>query len=91
MTTPLATFETLDEAESALDWIGLDFGEGDAAFEGELAGDDRELLATAIDDAETPAPVRALAQALLARWEAAGTESCEFAVAWWAAGAGPTR
>jgi hypothetical protein len=91
MTTPLATFETLDEAESALDWIGLDFGEGDAAFEGELGGDDRELLAAAIDDAETPAPVRALAQALLVRWDADGTETCEFAVAWRAAGAGPTR
>ena len=44
---PIATFPTLDDAESALDWIGVDFGEGDGAFEGELAGDDRELLEAA--------------------------------------------
>ena len=53
--TPLARFPTLDDAESALDWIGVEFGEGDDVFEGELAGDDRDLLEAAIDDVETPA------------------------------------
>jgi hypothetical protein len=80
--TPIAHFPTLDEAESALDWIGVEFGEGDHTFEGELAGDDRELLQAAIDDAETPDPVRELARALLGRWDADGGESLPFSVAW---------
>ena len=80
--TPVAHFPTLDDAESALDWIGIEFGEGDQAFEGELAGDDRDLLEAAIGDAETPGPVRDLARALLARWDADATDSLAFAVAW---------
>ena len=78
----MATFPTLDDAESALDWIGVDFGEGDGAFTGELAGDDRDLLAAAIEDEETPAPVRDLARALLSRWDADGTETLAFEVGW---------
>ena len=73
--TPIARFPTLDDAESALDWIGIEFGEGDQAFEGELAGDDRDLLEAAIEDAETPGPVRDLARALLARWDADATDT----------------
>ena len=80
--TPIAHFPTLDDAESALDWICIEFGEGDQSFEGELAGDDRDLLEAAIEDAETPGPVRDLARALLARWDADATESLAFAVAW---------
>lgn len=80
--TPIARFPTLDDAESALDWIGVEFGDGDHLFEGELAGDDRDLLQAAIDDPETPAPIRDLARALLARWDADGSESLQFAVAW---------
>jgi hypothetical protein len=58
------TFPTLDQAESALDWIGIELVEADAGFEGELAADDLELLDEALGDAETPGPVRALAVAL---------------------------
>jgi hypothetical protein len=87
MTTPIATFETLDEAESALDWIGLDFGEAAGSFEGELAGDDRDLLAAAIDDPETPGPVLDLAQALVAAWDAGRAQTFEFVVAWRTSGA----
>jgi hypothetical protein len=79
---PLARFPTLDEAESALDWIGVEFGEADNAFEGELAGDDRELLQAAVDDPETPGPVRDLARALLTRWDSERVETLAFAVAW---------
>jgi hypothetical protein len=79
---PIARFPTLDDAESALDWIGVEFGEGDEGFEGELAGDDRDLLEAAIEDAETPEPVRDLARALLARWDADGVETLPFAIAW---------
>ena len=78
----IATFPTLDDAESALDWIGVDFGEGDGAFAGELGGDDRELLEAAIEDDETPGPVRDLARALLARWDADATETLAFEVGW---------
>jgi hypothetical protein len=78
----IATFPTLDDAESALDWIGVDFADGDGAFVGELEGDDRELLGAAIDDAETPGPVRDLARALLGRWDADGAPSLPFAVGW---------
>ncbi len=80
--TPIAAFPTLDDAESALDWIGVEFGEGDGVFEGELAGDDRDLLEAAIEDPETPGPVVDLARALLARWDADGTETLAFSVAW---------
>ena len=80
--TPIARFPTLDDAELALDWIGVEFGEADAAFEGELVAEDRELLEAAISDAETPDPVRDLARALLASWDAAGEETLTFAVAW---------
>ena len=80
--TPIARFPTLDDAESALDWIGVEFGEGDQVFEGELAGDDRDLLQAAIDDDGTPEPVRDLARALLARLDVDGGASLPFAVAW---------
>jgi hypothetical protein len=78
----IARFATLDDAESALDWIGIDFAEADGSFEGEVAGDDRDLLTAAIDDPETPPPVRDLARALLARWDADGTPALTFAVGW---------
>ena len=78
----IATFPTLDDAESALDWFGVDFGEGDGAFAGELGGDDRDLLEAAIEDDETPGPVRDLARALLARWDADATETLAFEVGW---------
>src|SRR5690349_17067467 len=80
--TPIATFPTLDDAESALDWIGLTFAEVDGAFEGELAADDRELLDAAVDDADTPDPIRELARSLRAAWDAAGTPTLAFAVGW---------
>ena len=80
--TPIATFPTLDEAESALDWIGLTFADGDGVFEGEAIGDDRDLLQATIDDDEAPEPVRALARALLAAWDADGGATIAFAVAW---------
>jgi hypothetical protein len=80
--TPIATFPSLDDAESALDWIGVDFVERQGLFEGELAGDDRDLLDAAIADPDTPDPVRGLAAALLARWNADGSPSLAFAVAW---------
>lgn len=79
---PIVTFPTLDDAESALDWIGLDFGEREGAFAGELSGDDRELLGVASEDADAPGPVRDLARALLARWDADGSETLAFAVGW---------
>jgi hypothetical protein len=80
--TPIARFPTLDDAESALDWIGVEFGEGDDGFEGELVAEDRELLEAAISDADTPDPVRDLARTLLASLDAAGEETLVFAVAW---------
>lgn len=58
------TFPTLDDAESALDWIGVSFFEADDAFEGTVTPEDRGVLASALEDADTPAPVRALAAAL---------------------------
>jgi hypothetical protein len=63
--TLVMSFPTLDEAESALDWIGVDFVDAEGGFNGELAADDRELLAAALDDPDTPDPVRDLARALL--------------------------
>ena len=75
---PLMTFPTLDEAESALDWIGVDFADAAGGFEGELTDDDRELLEAAIGDPDSPGPVRVLAEALRGRLDAA------------AAGAGPS-
>lgn len=79
---PIATFPTLDEAEGALDWIGLDVAEADRTFVGTLAGGDRELLEAAVADPESPPPVRDLARALLARWNADGADSLTFSVAW---------
>jgi hypothetical protein len=79
--TPIATFPTLDDAESALDWIGIEFTEGDGSFEGALSGDDWELLSTAAADADAPGPVRDLARAMLSRWEADGGDALPFAVA----------
>ena len=60
------TFPSLDEAESALDWIGLEFADGSGCFEGELAAGDAKLLDEVLADPETPQPVRALAAALAA-------------------------
>jgi hypothetical protein len=65
-------FPTLDQAESALDWIGLEFGEGATGetgwFEGEVDDAAAELLDAAVEDDETPLPVRALATILRERW-----------------------
>ena len=66
----LATFPDLDAAESALDWIGVDFADGEAAFDGELEPDDAELLDEALADPDAPDEVRALAAALRDRLEA---------------------
>lgn len=74
---PDMTFPDLDQAESALDWIGLDFtegsdaadGEGGGWFAGELDQDAAELLDAALADAETPLEVRALARLLRQRWD----------------------
>ena len=72
--TPDATFPDIDTAESALDWIGLDFVEGEGVddaggwFTGELDADGVELIDAALADAETPLAVRALAQVLRERW-----------------------
>lgn len=78
----IATFPSLDDAESALDWIGIDFVEREGRFDGELDPDDRDLLQTALDAEDTPAPVRELARALLARWDADATPSLAFTVTW---------
>ena len=80
--TPIARFPSLDDAESALDWIGIEFTEGDGAFEGVLSSDDRELLDAAISDRETPGPIADLARALLARWDEDAPDELEFSVAW---------
>lgn len=70
--TTVMTFADIDSAESALDWIGIDFveGEGDPEgwFTGELDEDAAELLEAALADGETPLQVRALAQILRERW-----------------------
>ena len=58
----IMTFPTLDEAESALDWIGVEFAEGDGWFGGDLIADDGELLDEALDDPEAPDEVRRLAK-----------------------------
>lgn len=62
------TFADLDEAESALDWLGLEFSEGDAWFEGELDEDEVELLEEAGAAEDTPPAVAALAKLLHERW-----------------------
>jgi hypothetical protein len=67
----LATFADLDEAESALDWIGVDFADGEDTFDGELGPDDAELLDDALADPDAPDEVRALAAALRDRLAAA--------------------
>ena len=69
------SFATLDEAESALDWIGVDLTEGDGVFEGVLRPDDRAMLDEVVADPETPAPVRELALALLGLLAAVGAEA----------------
>src|SRR3954464_343467 len=71
----VATFPSLDDAESALDWIGLDAAETDDAFVGRLVDDDRELLEATVADDDAPEPVRALARTLLAQWSAAESPS----------------
>jgi hypothetical protein len=61
-------FRTLDEAEGALDWIGLEFAEGDGWFEGELDEDSVERLEAMVAEADSPLEVRGLAALLLAQW-----------------------
>lgn len=73
--TFVMSFASLDEAESALDWIGLDFGEADDAFEGILTADDCELLDQVDEDPETPEPVRELAAALRRLLDGAGPDA----------------
>jgi hypothetical protein len=68
MTDPVMTFATLDDAESALDWIGLEFADGDGVFDGELDEDAAALLDAALVDPETPLEVRALAATLREQW-----------------------
>jgi hypothetical protein len=72
---PDTTFPDIDTAESALDWIGLDFVEGEAEgegaggwFTGELDADAVELVDAALADTEAPLAVRALAELLRERW-----------------------
>jgi len=65
---PAMTFPGLDEAESALDWIGLDFTEGEGFFAGELDEHTVELLDAAYADGDTPQAVRALAAVLREQW-----------------------
>ena len=79
---PIATFESLDEAESALDWIGVDFVEAEDSFEGDLSGADRELLEAAIGDRDAPGPVRELAIALLETWDRARADTLAYSVAY---------
>jgi hypothetical protein len=71
-TATMMAFPDIDSAESALDWIGIDFveGEGDAEgwFTGQLDEDAAALLEAAIADGETPLGVRALAQVLREQW-----------------------
>lgn len=78
----IATFPSLDDAESALDWIGIDFVEREGRFDGELDPDDRDLLEAALDAEDTPAPVREPARALLGRWDADATPSLAYSVTW---------
>lgn len=63
--TLVATFANLDEAESALDWIGVGFSDAEGGFEGRVAEDERDPLEAAIADPDAPGPVRDLAAALL--------------------------
>jgi len=75
-TLTVMSFPDIDAAESALDWIGLDFveGEGDTGgwFTGELDAEAAELLDIALADPETPLQVRALATLLHQRWSDRG-------------------
>jgi hypothetical protein len=66
------TFPSLDQAESALDWIGVEFADGDGCFEGTLAADELDLLDAALADPDSPEPVRTLAVALRDLLAAAG-------------------
>jgi len=68
------SFATLDEAESALDWIGVDFTETHGAFVGGLGPDDRERIEEVLADSDSPAPVRELAAALACMLDAAGAD-----------------
>jgi hypothetical protein len=79
--TLVMTFASLDEAESALDWIGVDLEEADGAFEGVLGSDDRELLDEALGDPDSPTPVRTLALALALLLDTAGNEGASWRVA----------
>ena len=69
------TFPSLDQAESALDWIGVEFADGDGCFEGELVAEDADLMDAALADPETPEPVCALATALRDLLAAVGNDA----------------
>ena len=62
------TFPDIDQAESALDWIGLFVAEDEGCFEGELDEDAAALLDEAFASDDTPQAVRALAAVLRERW-----------------------
>ncbi len=79
--TPVMSFATLDEAESALDWIGVDFVEAEGGFVGHLEVEDRELLDAAIGDPESPEPVRELARALVQVLDVNGAAAAAWSVA----------
>ena len=79
--TLVMSFATLDEAESALDWIGVDFADAEGGFEGELVADDRDLLEAAIADQDAPPPVRELAAALGRLLDADGAAGVPWRVA----------
>ena len=70
--TTVASFRGLDEAESALDWLGLEFREGDGWFEGTLDEDAAEALEAAVATEDTPGAVRDLAAVLLEQLRDAG-------------------
>jgi hypothetical protein len=78
------TFPSLDQAESALDWIGVEFTDGDGCFEGKLAPADAELIDAVLADPDTPEPVRALATALRDLLPAIGNDAGDdaAAIAW---------
>lgn len=84
MDTPptVMTFATLDEAESALDWIGIGFADAEGGFEGMLTDEDRDLLDDALAADDTPEPVRDLAGLLGCMLDEAGPGGVAWRVAY---------